>query len=324
MTISAFHGDPALKARLVDPVRPRWAARELLPAAILKWVPDERMYSLCGALAESQEQQVFEQRTGIPLALAMLSEALISASIEITPDPSSPAGFAMHGDDAILAFGMEWLDAVRPGADLSDVVPRYAAQALETVLGADFPLAEQIEPAVAAAGARVLGLWRRELAGDDVGAVEWRAARVAAVEASERCGKPWCYPVAAFIESISWPVRSIAGEFVALFQSLLQSWLTYVRLPFFGERDREDQTLFWIGLRRMTLAEAEGGLDEEAMATFFDDTPDVKRAMYALGDADTRARLRAARVGATVATTPVVRQQMDVLLQLIGNAGEPR
>ncbi|MFZ6846330.1 hypothetical protein [Undibacterium sp. RuTC16W] len=320
MTISAFHGDPALKAELINPLRARWAANELLPASILKWMPEERIYSLCGAMVESQDKDVFQQRTGIPLELAMLSEALISASIEVTGDPSNPLGFIIRGDNVILAFGMEWLDAVRPGADLTDVVPRYAVQLLQSMLRPDFVLSEHIEPALAAVAARLLDLWQRELAGQSVDAQEWRAVRAAALQVSEAYETPWGFPITMFVESMGWPIRSIAGEFVGLFQPLAQTWLNYLRLPFFEEQDRADQTLSMIGWHRLWLAEREGELDEAAMNSFFDDMPDINRAMHALGDADTRERLRAARVSANVVTTPMIRQQMDLLLKLIASA----
>ena len=321
MTMQAFQGDAALKSQLIEPIRARWAARELLPASILKWMPDQKLYSLCGALVESQDADVFRERSGIPLELAMLCEALVQFGVEVSGDPEQPAGFSMAGSDDILSFGTQWLDAIAPGADLSDIVPQFAVHIMQTILSPDFAMAGQIEVNVRAAGDQILALWQRELAGETADSKQWRAIRRATMEAAEACTTPWCYPVAAFFEAMSWPVRGLGGEFVSSFQYFMQNWLNHVRGPFLEEQDRADQIHALVGGRCLEVAGREGDLDEAATMALLDTMPDAKRALMAIGDPVARARLRAGRNRAAVATDPLIRREMDLMLGLIAGAG---
>ena len=315
--MQAFHGDAELKARLVDPLRPQWAANELIPASILKWDTENKVYSLCAAMIKDQGNDQFEQQTGIPFEMAMLCEALILSNIEVVGDPTNPKGFAMDGSKEIMSFGMEWLDAVRPGADLSGVVPGFMVQLFSTLLAADFVLAKHIEPRVRAAVAGVLALWKREMAGDAVTPKEWSSVRRAAVEASEACSDPWCFPIAGMVETLAWPLLGIAPEFVSIFQSFTFTWLGYLQGPFLSEEDRATQEHELAGGMRMAKAGRNSELDEAAAMALLDEVPDQKRAMFAKMDPVYRERVRAAKRQARVATDPVVRRQMDLMLTLI-------
>jgi hypothetical protein len=318
--MQAFQGDVALKARMTESVRARWAANELLPASILKWQPDQKIVSLCAAMVESQDGDVFQQRTGIPLELAMLCEALIAVGVDLRPDETQPGGFVMRGAPSILSFGMEWLDAIPPGADLSVVVPRFMAQVVEMVLKPDFAVAEHIVPDVRDAASRVLELWKLELLGRAVEAKDWRSVRMAAVMASEACNTPWCFPIAAFVEALAWPVHTVAAEFVSLFQTFLVNWMNYLERPFLSEEDRANQLHALIGWQAIARAERDAAQDEAAMQALLDTMPDSKRALMAVGDPIVRERVREAKARAREATVPVLRGQMDCVLKLIAAA----
>jgi hypothetical protein len=317
MTMQAFQGDPELKAHLVDPLRPQWAANELIPASILNWDTENKAYSLCAAMIKGNDKDEFERQTGIPLEMAMLCEALIASNIEVAGDPTNPKGFRMDGSKEIMSFGMEWLDAVRPGADLSGVVPRFMAQWLTTLLAADFVLADHIEPDVRAAATCILGLWNRELAGEAIASKEWNPVRKTAVEAFDKLEDPWCMSIANVVETLAWPLRSVAPEFVINFQRLAVSWLGYLQRPFLSDEDRETEELELAGWLRIAKASRNSELDEAATTALMDEVPEQKKALFAKMDPVYQERTRAAKRRARVATDPVVRRQMDLMLTLI-------
>ena len=318
MSMQAFHGNPELKARLVDPLRPRWAANELIPASILRWDTENNLYSLCGGLISGQDRDQFEQQTGIPIEMAMLCEALIISNIEVVGDPTHPKrGFTMDGSKEIMSFGMEWLDAVRPGADLSGVVPGFMVQLFSTLLADDFALAKHIDPNVRIAASRVLDLWSRELAGEAVPPSDWKAVRKAAVNANEACSDPSCLLLAGTVETLAWPLQSVAPEFVATYLSFAMTWLGHLQRPFHSEEDRATQAHELAGWMRIAEAGRNSELDEAATMALLDEIPEQKKAMFAKLEPAYQERMRAGKRQARVATDPVVRHQMDLMLALI-------
>ena len=72
--MQAFNGDAALKAQMIESVRPRWESGALIPCAILKWSPEQHAYSLSAGLIESSDADEFERRTGIPVEFATFCE----------------------------------------------------------------------------------------------------------------------------------------------------------------------------------------------------------------------------------------------------------
>lgn len=320
MPIGAFKGDEALKSKIVEPLRPLWAARELIPAAMLKWQPEQKICSLSAAMVQSQDRDAFVQGTGIPLELAMLCESLITSGITLTPTPSRPPGFSIEGPEEILAFGMEWIDAVRPGADLSGVVPRYMIDFLSTILADDFALAEHIEPGVRAAATEILRLWTREWDGEKAEPSTWRAVRSAAMQASETNTCPWGVPITELIEAIAWPVRGLAAEFVILSASAMAGWLEYLEAPYFTEEDRADQLVILNGRQAMARARRNPGFDEKAAEALFDSMPEFKRVLQSRLQPEVSERRSEAKLRARSVTVPVVRQRMNKILKLIKGA----
>jgi len=315
--MQAFHGDAAEKTKLVESIRPRWVAGQLLPATILKFDTENKLFSLGGALANTQDIDVFVATTGIPHELAMLCEALVSAGVELVTEAGPPPTFALKGADKVLSFGVEWLDAIRPGADLSDVVPQFMARFMECVLSPAFPLASHIEPQAREIAGRILGYWRQELAGETVDGKTWRAVRKAATEASATLTDPWCFFFGDLLEALAWPVRGLGGEFVALYRSFAIVWTGIVQRPYLDPEDQENQVLSSKGWRLVAKVSKESGDDEEAVQRALDAAPGEKRALMSVGDPVVRARLRAGKLCAQEVTGDVVREQMDELLELI-------
>jgi hypothetical protein len=319
----AFQGSEARKKQMIEPLRAKWSAGQILPLSYLKWRTDGGIVSISGALAETQDSQVFVERTGIPIELATLCEGLVYAGLEFRDDESAPMGFTKHGSDAILSFGLEWLDAIPVGHDLSDVAPRFMKQFLRHVLGPDFALAAQIELPVRMSAERILALWDRELSGETVAAKEWRALRTEALHASEASSATWGYAAAELVESLAWPLRGLASEFVPILQLFVQSWMQFVAFPYLSNKDQKDQISALIALRELGRAQRDAILSQEPSETLLDRLPESKRALLATMQPEVKARMDAARRQARTKTDALLRAQMDTLIGLIQQSAAP-
>lgn len=311
---SAFLGDPALKAHLLERVRARWAACELAPDISLKWQWEGQTDSLGGTLGQTRDCATFEAETGIPVDLAMLCEALLSAAVT----KPQTADAAIGGAPEILAFGMEWLEAIRPGADPAMVVPRFARDCLETLLAADFVLAPHITSAFRDVGMTILALWDRELAGETPGGAEWRSVRQSAMGANANETPIWGYRVATLLEAIAWPVQSVAGEFVGQFAYFLLSWLMCLECAHMTEDERADREHMLIGWRAMTIAprSESGTIDTDPL----EDLLQSQRVMAPEYVMQTMQRTVATKAAARDSKDTIVRALMDRLLTLIREA----
>jgi hypothetical protein len=318
----AFKGSQALKRQAVERVRSKWASRQVFPLSYLKWRTDGGIVSLSGALAETQDPDLFVERTGLPVELGALCEGLIHVGIEFREDKNSPHGLTFDGSATILSFGLEWLDAIEVGEDLRDVVPHFMHVFLSSVLASDFALAAHVEKPVRSSAKRILELWSLELDGRAVAAQEWRAVRADALRASETSTDPWGYPVAELVESLAWPARGLATEFVPILQRFARSWMQFLTCPYLTSEDRDNQHLSMIGMRELDRAQRDAALSKESSETLLDRFPTSKRAILATMQPEAQARMDAAKKKARRETDLVLRGQMDAILGLIHQLNE--
>ena len=318
----AFQRDPARKAEMVGRVRAKWSQGQIFPLSYLKWRTDGGMISMSGTLAETQVPEQFIERTGLPVELATLCEGLVYSGIEFSEDKSAPFGLTMRGSEAILAFAMEWLEAIPVGADLEGVVPRFMHSFLARVLAPDFALAAHVSPSVRSCGELILGLWAREMDGVQVAPKEWRSVRVDALRASEDPSDPWSYGVSDLVESLAWPVRGLAPEFVPIFQIFMKELRQFLAAPYLSSEDRQILTQSLVGLCEVIRAQRDPQLSELPTETLLERNPQSKHAVFAVMQADMQARLSAAKQHAQPESDRVLRQQMDGLRRLIEATGQ--
>lgn len=318
----AFQGDLARKADMVGRVRARWAQGKVFPLPYLKWRTDGGMVSMAGTLAETQVPQEFIACTGLPVELATLCELLVYAGAEFSEDKSAPSGIAIRGSEAIMGFAMEWLDAIPVGADLGDVVPRFMRSFLASVLAPDFFMAVHISPALRACAERILGLWEREMSGMPIAPQEWRSLRADALRASEDSGDPWSYAVSELVESLAWPARGLAAEFVPIVQLFMKELRQFLAAPFLSSGDRDILMQSQAGLRDLSRAQRDPELSQLSTEALLERDPQTRQAVLTFMTADMQARLNAAKQQAQSASERVLRRQMDSLRSLI-EAAEP-
>ncbi len=315
----AFHGDPARKADMVGRVRTRWTQGQSFPLAYLKWRTDGGMVSLAGTLAETQVPEQFIERTGLPVELAILCEGLVYGGAVFSEDKSAPFGLVIRGGEAIMAFAIEWLEAIPVGADLGDVVPRFMHGFLAGVLAPDFAMVAHVPPAVRACAERILGLWERELSGVQVPPKEWRSLRGDALRASEDPSDPWGYALSELVESLAWPARGLAPEFVPIFQLFMKEWRQFLIAPYLSSEDRDILVQSMVSLRELSRAQRNPELSQLPTETLLQRDPQSK--VIEFMQEQTQARFNAAKPLAQPASDSVLRRQMDSLLRLIEGAG---
>ncbi|MEP7350307.1 MAG: hypothetical protein ABI668_10220 [Sphingorhabdus sp.] len=318
MTFQAFSGSPALKTQMLNPVRELWNARALAPDVDLNWNSDGQASSISGTLAKTQDREEFEQRTGIPADLAALCEQLITVGVRKTDAQDNAAGFSLEGSGAVLEFGTEWLDAIRPGADLSMIVPQFARHCLDRLLKSDFDLAGHISPDLRDVGCQILFFWDRELAGQAIARGDWRDVQRAAILATANDTNPWGYGVATFLEAIAWPVRSVSREFAGLFEPFLFNWLMYLETAFMTDEERMDREHMLLGLKAMATAPRDeaGTIDFDPLESL----PESSRVISSDHIMRTMDRMKAVRETARSNKDEVIRDLMNTLLTLIHGA----
>ena len=318
MTFQAFSGRPAVKTQMLEPVRQQWNARALAADAALNWNSDGQPNSISGTLARTQDRDEFEQRTGIPADLAQLCEQLIAAGARKIDAPDTRAGFSLEASDAVLEFGTEWLDAIRPGADLSLIVPQFARHCLDTMLKPDFVLAGHISPDLRDVGCQILSFWDRELAGQSTARSDWRGVQRAAMLATAKDTSAWGYRVATFLEAVAWPVRSVSREFAGLFEPFLFNWLMHLEAAFMTDEERMDREHLLLGWKAMATAPRDeaGNIDFDPLESL----PESSRVISSDHIMRTMDRAKAVREAARSRKDEVIRDLMNTVLALIRGA----
>ena len=318
---TAFHGDSARKAAMVDRVRDKWARGLVFPLPYLKWRTDGGLVSLSGALAETQVPEEFVERTGLPVELATLCEGLVNSGAEFSEDKNAHRGLAMRGGESIMAFAIEWLDAIPVGADLGEVVPRFMHGFLASVLEPGFAMAAHLSAAMRGCAQRILGLWEREIGGAPVAPKEWRNVRADALRAADDHSDPWGIALSELIESLAWPARGLAPEFVPIFQVFVKEFRQFLVMPYLSSEDQDLVKQSAVGLRELNRAQRDPELSQLPFEALLERHPQSKAAVLTFMKAETQARIGAAKKQAQTASDHALRQQMDSLLDLIRAAG---
>ncbi|PTQ65009.1 hypothetical protein C8J45_102367 [Sphingomonas sp. PP-CE-3G-477] len=114
---NAFHGDPVVKAELLDRLR-RHAAAGTLVFGPTRW--DGRSGTPIGVSVESEDSADYAQRFGYPLPLAALLDTMTACA----------------APDRAVRETLAWVEIVEPGANLSPV-PWRIAKSLLVLLKAD-------------------------------------------------------------------------------------------------------------------------------------------------------------------------------------------
>jgi hypothetical protein len=188
----AFHADPALKQEILTQLKTHAQAGEILNRAHV-WNDGKGGPVAC--MIHDTDLAMWQERTGTPKA--------VGSALDL-------AASYLDGPDQAAAFAIEWVDAVEVGQDLRGVAPALLAWLLSD---GEHGILRFAEPeAVRQAIDRVTDLHRRAAAGDVPPEAEWRAARAAAMAATDACENALQKSLAAAGEAAAWnPATSTAA-----------------------------------------------------------------------------------------------------------------
>jgi hypothetical protein len=223
----AFHADPALKQEILARLKTHAQAGEILNCAHV-W--DDGKGGPVACMVHDTDLAVWQQRCGIPKA--------VGSALDL-------AASHLDGPEQAAGFAIEWVEAVEVGQDLRGVAPALLAWLLSD---REHGILRFAEPeAVREAIGRVADLHRRAAAGDVAPEAEWRAARAAAMAATDACETPLQKSIAAAGEAAAWNPATAA----AAVSDTVRAWVNLfsLRVPRFTGRgamlDREIKE--WLG-----------------------------------------------------------------------------
>lgn len=257
----AFHNDSTTKAHLCARLLTAWQEDKLLPIGNLTWRPEADHRSLVASLAETSEPEVFTAVTGLPVAPCLVFELLVAESgVKVLAQDSKSSGsrLVFQCSDTTRALPRQWLQAIRPGADLSMVLPRFAVEVMAQLLRPDSVWALNLDGATRAAADAVLTLWTRELAGEPVDAKTWKAARKAAEFAAIEAPDHWGELVIELFAQLAWPVEGLGEELPGILMPFILNWVLRVVQPHLPEQVFDAFSVFAGGPRRRRLLRAKG------------------------------------------------------------------
>lgn len=185
MSDVAFHGNAQLKEETLARLRKHVADGRFF------WNdPDgyDKGASIITCATEGvDDPQAFAEKLGYPVGLAIALNEIVNSFSNL---------------EELASFCDAWLARTLPGADLSRVIPGTLVAILddEALRGVTVGY-----PAIDAAREAVLALHRRALDGDTVERAEWKAARAAALAASEGSTDITARDVGAVAEAAAWP-----------------------------------------------------------------------------------------------------------------------
>jgi hypothetical protein len=182
--MQAFHADPALKQELLTRLQAHAEAGEILNRANV-WHDGKGGPVAC--MVHDTDLSVWQQRTGIPKAVGSALDTVASYLAE----PEQAARFVL-----------EWVEAVEVGQDLGGVAPALIEWLMSDSEHGLHRFAD--DEGVRRMISRVADLHRRAATGDAPPEAEWKAARVAAMAATDACENPLEKSIAAAAEAAAW------------------------------------------------------------------------------------------------------------------------
>ncbi|PTR07760.1 MULTISPECIES: hypothetical protein [unclassified Novosphingobium] len=180
----AFHGDPLVKAQALDRLQGHVAAGSFVyfPA----W--ENGNANVIGAVVEADDTPAYAERLGYPLALAETLPMLVNG---FRPQPEA------------VRFALAWLERTPVGADLTTIVSQLV---LDLLANADLVKLTERYPDVEQSRQAIMALHRRVIDGDEPDRKTWKAARLAAVAATDAVDEAALERRAAqVVEAAAWP-----------------------------------------------------------------------------------------------------------------------
>jgi hypothetical protein len=180
----AFHGDPAIKAQALERLRRHIAAGSFVyfPA----W--EDGKANVIGAVVEADDTPGYAERLGYPVALAETLPLFVNGF-----RPQVEAG----------RFAQAWLERTPVGADLTSVVSQLV---LDLLANSELMVLARAHPAIEQSRLAIMALHQRAIDGDEPDRKTWKAARLAAVAATDALAEgAFDLRAGQVVEAAAWP-----------------------------------------------------------------------------------------------------------------------
>ncbi len=219
-TYSAFWGEPRRKQAAINTLSKHLANGRVMPWPKTSFGDPPMMCSVMGATVEADSDADYEAQLCIPATIARLHETLLFHCGEMKPPAEGQDGEERFELAAFARdYPVQWLEAVRVGADLRAVLPQFVGWLLQDFLDAErWPLVAASQ----GVGRRLLDHFEQVLAGQTVPPAAWAATRRAAVQATDVAPDAINHALCTFMESVAWPPQEAADEWPSAFSAL---WL---------------------------------------------------------------------------------------------------
>lgn len=198
MTLHAYQSKAAARDAAIARLRAHAADKQLAPGP-LAW--NGAKGSLVGCILESEDLGRWEHELGLPQWLGTTVDGLAAQQATV---------------DEALAFGVELLAAIRPGADVSLAGSVVIVSVLDDAADFVARLAE-VPAALRQAATAVRALHRRLLDGERPAPADWRAARRSATALTDAQESELLKSLATCVETAAWdPLTSKSVVFDTL------------------------------------------------------------------------------------------------------------
>lgn len=209
----AWGGDPERKRQALQAVA---AAIDARPQAVVlplprppgPWDPDDAKVSgnIYWAAFCTTDPGELAARSGVTISVLEVICAVLSVCS--VPEPCAEGPMTWHVAPAAVGAAVRALDAIPVGAEMTEVPQRY----LRTVLD-DLQSGALLDGrALGADGQRLLAQVAALHRTDSSDAAAFRAARRAAVQATDAADSDLDRTVLAFVEAVAWPADGLGGE----------------------------------------------------------------------------------------------------------------
>lgn len=180
----AFHGDPAIKAQALERLGRHIAAGSFVyfPA----W--EDGKANVIGAVVEADDTPGYAERLGYPVALAETLPLFVNGF-----RPQVEAG----------RFAQAWLERTPVGADLTLIVSQLV---LDLLANSELMVLARAHPAIEQSRLAIMALHQRAIDGDEPDRKTWKAARLAAVAATDALAEgAFDRRAGQVVEAAAWP-----------------------------------------------------------------------------------------------------------------------
>jgi len=244
--MQSFHNDPTLKAEIAQRLKAHAEAGEIVGAPT-HWKDGKGSPAAC--MIDDRSLVHWQQRLGIPKAIGSLVDTV--AMYAVTPEGAGK-------------FGQEWLAAAPVGRDL-----RSAANALliwilsDPAQGVVHYASSDIERSMID---RIADLHRQGRAGEGPAAATWRAAREAAMAATDGLASEMAKAVGRAVEAAAWDPATTA----TVLSDTARSWIavhSQSAVASFGWTEDDDRAMH-ARLKGLFDAAKESGAAPETINVF--------------------------------------------------------